>query len=134
MVPRSAFSWLKRLFYLLMAVHVLNLSVDPPDHHVRISKAGIVSEDLSINEMESVSEWVLEHFLGCWNAIPERDEPDGDSVISKVLVTWFMPQPAYYALPLPSATVFATVSRPSFISLPYLSPLAEVSSPPPQLV
>ncbi|GAB3503447.1 hypothetical protein GCM10027341_32570 [Spirosoma knui] len=117
-----------------MAVHVLNISVDPPDHRVHISKTGVVHEDLTINEMESITEWVLEHFLGCKNAIPEHDEPDGHSVISKVFVVWFMPQTTYYTMPLPSAALISSVTRFALVQLPYVSPLAEVSSPPPQLI
>ncbi len=60
-----------RLFWLFMAVHILNCSVDSPD-----SQLDNVSEDLSYNDMESVVEIVLEDVLDIKDAIAEHDEND----------------------------------------------------------
>lgn len=49
-------SWPQRLFCLLMAIHVLNFSVNPPDQHTYTTASGAVREDLSVNEMGSVTE------------------------------------------------------------------------------
>ena len=54
-----------------MALHIFNISVDTPD-----AQPESVPEDLSINDMESVVEIVLEKGLGIDNAIAEHDEPD----------------------------------------------------------
>lgn len=62
-----------RLFWLLMAVHIFNCSVDTPD-----AKPDYVPEDLTYNDMESVAELVLEKVLNFENAIAEHDENDAD--------------------------------------------------------
>ncbi len=57
---------------LFMALYVLNFSVDAPD-----SQPDHQVEDLSINDMESIVEIVLEGWMDIENAIPEHDESDG---------------------------------------------------------
>ncbi|MFY9309496.1 MAG: hypothetical protein WAQ28_10660 [Bacteroidia bacterium] len=49
------------------------MSVDTPD-----AKPDSEPEDLTINDMESVVEIVMEEFLKIDNAIAEHDEPDED--------------------------------------------------------
>lgn len=56
-----------------MAIYVLNLSVDSPDAQVNH-----LPEDLSINDMESVVEIILEGWLEIEDAIPEHDESDAN--------------------------------------------------------
>ena len=60
-----------RLFWLFMAVHIFNCSVDTPD-----AKPDYVPEDLTYNDMESVVEIVLENLLDIEDAIAEHDEND----------------------------------------------------------
>ncbi|WP_072862493.1 hypothetical protein [Arenibacter palladensis] len=68
-----------KLFWFLMALHILNLSVDVQD-----PQPEGVPEDLSYNDMESVVEIILEQVLGIENAIPEYEEDDsGHNVIVK---------------------------------------------------
>jgi hypothetical protein len=54
-----------------MALHILNCSIDSPD-----PLPECISEDLSINDIESISELIIEDFLGFENAIAEHDEQD----------------------------------------------------------
>jgi phosphate uptake regulator len=54
-----------------MAVHILNCSVDTPD-----AQPDSIAEDLSYNDIESISELVLEQILGFEDAIAEHDEHD----------------------------------------------------------
>jgi hypothetical protein len=54
-----------------MALHILNFSVDSPD-----ALPDYVPEDLTINDMESVVEIILEKVLNIENAIAEYDEKD----------------------------------------------------------
>lgn len=63
-----------------MGIYLLNLSVDAPDAHQQH-----VSEDLSVNDMESMVELVLEKVLNIENAVPEHEEDDADgfSMIKK---------------------------------------------------
>jgi hypothetical protein len=56
-----------------MAGYLLNISVDTPDG----TPKG-VSEDLSINDQESLIEIVLEQVMGFENALAEFDDPDAD--------------------------------------------------------
>jgi hypothetical protein len=60
-----------RLFWLFMAVHIFNFSVDTPD-----AQPDYVPEDLTFNDMESVVEIILEKVLNIENAIAEYDEKD----------------------------------------------------------
>jgi hypothetical protein len=60
-----------RFLWLVMALNILNCSVDTPD-----AQPDNVPEDLSYNDMESIVEIVLEEMLGINNAIAECDEPD----------------------------------------------------------
>ena len=57
-----------------MCIQMFNISVDAPDGHTDALK-----EDLSINEMESVLEIILEQCLDIENAIPEYDEEDDNN-------------------------------------------------------
>jgi len=60
-----------RIFWLIMAFHILNCSVDTPD-----LKPNIIPEDLSYNDMESVAEIVLEKVFNIEDAVAEHDEND----------------------------------------------------------
>lgn len=74
-----------RCFWLLMALHILNCSIDTPDAH-----PDFIPEDLAYNDIESISELVLEQMLGFENAIAEHDEHDtedgGSFEIAKILL------------------------------------------------
>jgi len=63
-----------------MALHILNFSIDPPD---ALDEGQ--AEDLSYNEIESVTEWFAEDVLNIKNAFKERDEHDqnNSSLIKK---------------------------------------------------
>lgn len=64
-----------------MVFNILNFSVDAPD-----AQTDHVAEDLSINDMESIAEIVLEEWMEIENAIPEHDESDatdGTMVLKK---------------------------------------------------
>jgi hypothetical protein len=56
---------------------MFNISVDAPDGHT-----DAIKEDLSINEMESIVEIVLEQCFDIANAIPEHDEEDDNEANS----------------------------------------------------
>ena len=64
-----------KIFWGILAVYCLNISVDTPD-----SLPNYVSEDLSINDQESIIEILLENVLGIENAIPEVDDNDTDGL------------------------------------------------------
>lgn len=60
-------------FWIFVAIYLLNCSVDVADE-----KPNQLSEDLTINDQESFIEIVLEIGLGMEDAIPEREDADGD--------------------------------------------------------
>jgi hypothetical protein len=63
-----------RFVWIIVCFQILNLSVDAPDGH-----SDAIAEDLSINDMESIVEIVLEEVLDIKNAIAEQDEQDDDA-------------------------------------------------------
>jgi hypothetical protein len=60
-----------RLFWLFMAVHVINCSIDAPD-----ARPDYVPEDLTYNDMESIAEIIFEQVLNIKDAFAEHDEND----------------------------------------------------------
>lgn len=62
---------LLHFFWGLLALFMLNISIDSPDDNTRSG-----SEDLSFNEQESIIEYVLEEMMGIEDAIPESEDND----------------------------------------------------------
>lgn len=62
---------LLKYLWIGLALFILNVSIDAPD-----AFGDEVAEDLSFNDIESISELILEDFLGIYNACPEHDEND----------------------------------------------------------
>lgn len=63
-----------RFLWVVLALHILNVSVDTPD-----AQPDNIREDFSFNDMESIAEIILEQVLNIDNAIPEHDESDNDN-------------------------------------------------------
>ncbi|MFN8416324.1 MAG: hypothetical protein U0U66_08335 [Cytophagaceae bacterium] len=93
-----------------------------------------LEENIHINEMESISEWILEYCFNQKGLIPEEaDEDDAGSFFEKL----------YYSIALPSDIKYSTnsneiVSSPNYQSLGvhffYPSPYLNILSPPPNQV
>lgn len=62
-----------RLFWGLMGLYLLNISVDAVDPY-----PDYIPEDLSVNDQESIVEIVVEEILGYEDAIDEFDEHDNE--------------------------------------------------------
>jgi hypothetical protein len=60
-----------------MAVHLLNFSIDPPDR-----QPDFIPEDLTINEIESIAEFLTEIVFGYKNAFAEHDESDDNNGVA----------------------------------------------------
>jgi hypothetical protein len=60
-----------RLICLLLALHLLNLSIDPRD-----AQPDSVPEDLSLNDIETITEFFAEVILNRVDAFQEHDEKD----------------------------------------------------------
>ena len=119
-----------RCVWLLMGLHILNFSIDPPD-----VLPDSVKEDLSYNEIESFGELFLEDVLCIPNAVPEHDEqdnPDGFKFTAKNIVLYYQ-DVAQVTIPddaptLPAKTLFNLSLRDSR----YTSPSIGMISPPPE--
>jgi hypothetical protein len=73
---------LKTLFILFVAVQVMNICIDPIDHLTG-------AQDISINEIESCIEFVVEIVMGKDNAIHETDEADSDHFRHSSIILFF---------------------------------------------
>lgn len=119
-----------KYFWVFMAIHILNCSIDSPDAHPES-----VAEDLSFNDIESISELVIEHFLGFENAIAEHDEQDNADGYSFEFVKILL---YFHATTL---RIFQKVIEPSLIDKVIISYAIiyhsqfhpDIVSPPPQM-
>lgn len=71
----------------MLAVWILNVSIDAPD-----PESDSVKEDLTYNDVESISELVFEYCLGWENFVPEHDENDrdGGGFVKKIEIVWVL--------------------------------------------
>ncbi len=130
MSKRRKSFFLHRLFCWLMALHIINISVDVPEHYSPRRLHGANKADLSVNKIESIGELVLEDWLGIFDACPEQDESDKDSDVLNIEHDYFSAplfsfslQPAsWHLIPRPVGLTFIRV----------FSHVLEITSPPPQ--
>jgi hypothetical protein len=110
---------------LFVAVQVMNICIDPIDHLTG-------AQDISINEIESCIEFVLEVAMGDENAVKETDETDESTDQETATIVLFLA----YNQQLMGETIFKihrlqnctyTISRFASFILP-------VNSPPPQQI
>lgn len=77
------YNLLRTFVCLILAILVFNISIDPPDVLKNIDNDLELEEDLSLNEIESIAELILESGFDIVNAVPESDDPDSDSFFKK---------------------------------------------------
>lgn len=63
--------WVRNCLALLVVTCILNISIDPPDLH-----PAHFSENLSVNEIESIVEFALEVVGEIENSVPETEDAD----------------------------------------------------------
>lgn len=89
-----------------------------------------LEEDLSVNEIESIAELVLEHGMDMENAIPESDDSETENLLKKYEVISFFQnhlldfEPIYFSMSIEHNAVV-----PHYFSAFSLS----LDSPPPQV-
>lgn len=123
---------LHQLMGLLMALHVINVSIDAPGPYDVPTYFGQQHKDLSINEIESFSELLLEECLGLDDAFPEHDDTTNNhSGVASAEQDYFFPQPFVFSAPPIS---YWYLSRQAVPFKPAHAPMhvPEISSPPPQ--
>ncbi|WP_266365027.1 hypothetical protein [Tellurirhabdus rosea] len=129
MKPKTLHIFFRRLLCWLLAIHVLNFSVNAPDY----PQAGAPAsqwENVAVNEMENVFEIILEKWLQCDNAVPEQDEPDADDE-SQPFEKEYYPPTTYASGPslltgLPQQTFLRETASLVLLHHP------EITPPPPQ--
>lgn len=120
-----------RVFCFIMALHVINVSIDTRDRCVIYTETGEAHEDLSINDMESFVEFFVEDLLGMANAIPEHDDPDEDSDLAKLLQEYCF-SPVFRLLPpAPQVVTLEREQQPESVEKP-MRLYQEITSPPPR--
>lgn len=125
-VSTTRFSRLSRLFCLILALHFLNVSIDSPDPN-----PDTVPEDLSFNDIESVTELFAELVFGFTNAFQEHDEDDAEEGSSSGAIKFYFTNDAV-------AVIWSTHDvrgDNNFVLdtyLPFPSRSLEVNSPPPE--
>jgi hypothetical protein len=79
--------WVKlvNITALLLALLILNFSVDPPDSNFTlIYQNNQVKEDISKNDIENLYEFITEMLLGMDNHVTEYDDSDQELQIKKI--------------------------------------------------
>lgn len=119
-----------KIVWIVMALHILNFSIDAPD-----AQDNAIAEDLSYNEIESITELFAEDVLQIKDVFSERDENDQEEngFIKKITSLEFCK--VHY--PIVDKTVFFPVAINSIAFLNYKLPslplnYIEVFSPPPE--
>lgn len=120
--------FLIRFTCLILALQLLNCSVDAPD-----ADSSWAAEDLGYNEQESLVEILVEKVFNMGNVIAEQDDGDsgGESAAKKVLSFDFFVLPHSGNHPL--AVIGATSQRPEYIPVLYPDFIHRNFSPPPEV-
>jgi hypothetical protein len=119
-----------KIVWIVMALHILNFSIDAPD-----AQDDAIAEDLSYNEIESITEFFAEDILQIKDAFSESDENDQEDngLIKKITSFEF----CKIHHPIDDKIVFYPVEINSIAFLYYKVPslpvnYIEVFSPPPE--
>lgn len=118
--------WTNHL-WSLFALHLFNISVDAPD-----MQPVHIAEDLSINDPESIAEFVIEHIFGFEDAFPETDDDDSNSVSSGLHILCYLSEPTSFLFTT-SYILLPTVISYRFNQETEVNPFLTSSSPPPEL-
>jgi hypothetical protein len=122
----TIYSRFTRFFCLVLALHFLNCSIDSKDPNPEA-----IPEDLTFNDIESVTEFMAEIVFGFNNAFEEHDEKDAEDGSSlDVLKFYFLNYPITI-----SHKKHHFASDAKYIlrnSSDILSPIKEITSPPPK--
>lgn len=117
-----------RVFWGFTALYLLNISVDAADPYPEH-----IAEDLSINELESLVEVLLEQVLGFEDIIKEYDDPDHQEHNQKKLGKWQL-SPPFEAAPICWTAPDCSSGKPDLAYLlRYSSGFASIHAPPPKV-
>lgn len=113
-----------------MALHILNCSIDAPD-----KLPDYIPENLNVNDIESISELVLEQFLGLENAVEEHDEPDSTDGLSFEIAKIVLYYQPIFSFLIPQKVIFFydELSELAYIQAHITIIHPEIISPPPKV-
>jgi hypothetical protein len=126
MLKTSTYSRFKRFFCLVLALHFLNCSIDPKDPH-----SNAIPEDLTLNDIETVTEFFAEVVFGWSDAFAEHDEKDNDDGSTLDFHKFFFSKSNYISISFSepdSRKAFMVYDDSKASSL-----LIEIIAPPPEL-
>ncbi len=118
---------ISKIICLLLALHIFNVCVDSPD-----AQPAYIPEDLSVNEMESVVEIVLEKGFEIENAISEHDEPVESDSQNIELSKHFKLYSNHYVISLTNHYLGNIYHNSLYISPKYIVGIQEINPPPPK--
>lgn len=119
-----------RILWLMMAVHILNFSIDNPHTLFEHNKV-----DADFDEIDSVVELVVEDVLNIDDAIPEHHSktPMSHKFMAKKMI-WLFEEQMALVFSEPTTINFRIVQSNIHYANPiYNSPLVNIFSPPPQV-
>jgi hypothetical protein len=123
--------WLYRLLCLLMAFSAINLSVPVRDTSCLTCRT-ITGHDLSVNKINSLSEFILEEWLGLGDAVPEHNDPDEESELTELQQDYDFFQLFVFAPLLPTVQ-YLTTGNMHFWPEHIPAYVPEINAPPPRL-
>ncbi|WP_234733675.1 hypothetical protein [Tellurirhabdus bombi] len=130
MKKRYKYKFLHRLLCWLMAIHVINISIDAPDNYLPPTLQSGLQKDLSVNEIESLGELILEDWFGITDAFPEHDNSNKESHLTQVESDYIFSQPFVFTV-VPIS--WHLVTNPATFSLiRVLTHIEEITPPPPK--
>ncbi|MGQ0829711.1 MAG: hypothetical protein ACT4ON_15090 [Bacteroidota bacterium] len=118
---------ISRIICFVFALHIFNVSVDTPD-----TEPDYVPEDLSVNDIESVVEFVLENVLHIDNAIAEHEEPDDQdgTTFGMKKIEFYFPRASFELVE--QIAIHGQVKFSNYKDHFYPSPYAEIVPQPPE--
>ncbi len=117
-----------KYFWLLMTAMFINSSVDPIDPN-----GEWVAEDLSVNEMETITEIVAEHLLDIENCFKETNDDDPDSSTAvKVLKDVSQYIPVKITAPKLGLALTDALTTPGYFKRFNSQFISEINAPPPK--
>jgi len=122
-----------RLLGLLMALNVINLSIGVHDPALLTSRAVAYHEDLSVNKIESIGEFLLEECLGFYDAVPEHDDPDDESELTELEQDYDF-NPLFVFAPILASVQYLFTGSVPFRPDSIPAHVLEIVAPPPQIV
>lgn len=114
-----------------MAIHIINVSIDAPDGYSLRSVQSEQQEDLSVNEIESLGELILEEWLGITDAVPEHSDTEDDFEDIKIEQDYFF-YPAFTLVFAPLSWQLPIQSALRKPATRMLKLVQEITPPPPQ--